>query len=798
MGDQPPLVRTLLLATVASTAMQAPAARGQLSPSPSAQSGTSDAIRVLLDQGTYLRGKNQPRKADEALDRVLSLDPRNTDALALRAQTAAEAGDAPLAQTMLGRLVLIRPDDPRIDGIREAMQMDPSDKAGLANARRLASDGRFEEAVAAYRRLFHGDAPVPGLAAEYYRTLGATQASWTATRDALSAQLRADPQDLRAQIAFAELLTYRGATRELGIERLRRLAASADVANQVNLDLRQAESAPSAAERATTAAEPRPHSSAGETPLSGSAVGAVAAAAPLAELAGVPLSIASLAVAQETSPASEPTNAAPRRSVPASPAPRRLGLAAAPAAPQPDEPVTRDYERYAQYVPQADLTVPPDGALTRAAPTRTPPPGPDDPPVSPFINPFRIASAPTPDEPRTSPSPIDSPPTLPGASADPLTADIDRSIQQVSADVAPRLDASLGLRGRSGQAGLGQLFDLEAPIEASFSPNGYGRLKVIVTPVGLFSGTPGGSQKQLFGTNPLVSNGVFGSGGSQTAGGAALDVAYAYGPLSADAGVTPIGFRETNAVGGVQYAPRLTNNLVLRLTAERRAVTDSLLSYGGQRDPRTGESWGGVTRNRLYAQFEQQIGPYSIYYGAGGAGLFGDKVQSNSEVEAGAGFTVPVWTTPTQEVRAGTSLVYFGYNRNLGVYTIGQGGYFSPQMFMAALFPVTYREQVNPDLSYLVGGTLGVQSFRTKSEAVFPSDPGLQSQLAAASAAGGAVGPRYGGSHEVGPAGGARAEVDYRVSDRLHIGGKIGFDRAGNFTEGAALVYARYVFTNPN
>ncbi len=797
MRDQSALLRTLLLATVASTAMQAQAAHGQLNPAPAAQAGTSDAIRVLLDQANYFRSKNQPKQAAEALDRVLSLDLRNADALALRAQAAAEAGEAPLAQTLLGRLLLIRPDDPRIESIRLAMLMDTSEQTELADARRLSSNGRFEEAVAAYRRLFHGELPAPALAAEFYRALGNTQATWTTTRDALSARLRANPQDLKAQIAFAELLAYHEATREMGVERLRRLAQNSGITNQVNLDLRQADPPP-AAERATTTAEPRPHSSTGEAPSYGPVASAVAAAAPLAELAGVPLVIASLALAQDNAPAPEQPGYAPPGPAPVAAA-RRTGVAA--VAPS-DEPVTRDYERYAQYVPQADLSAPPAGALARAASVGLPSPPaplvsePDFSGSSPIVNPFRVASAPTPDEPRNSPSPTDAPSL--GASADPLTADIDRSIQQVSADVAPRLDASLGFRGRSGTPGLGQLFDVEAPIEASFSPNGYGRLKVTVTPVGLVSGTPGGTDKQLFGTNPLNTSGVFGSGGSQKAAGAALNVAYAYGPLSADVGSTPIGFRETNVVGGVQYAPRLSNNLVLRLTAERRAVTDSLLSYGGQRDPQTGQAWGGVTRNRLYAQFEQQVGPYTIYYGAGGAGLYGDKVQSNSELEAGAGFTAPVWTTPTQEVRAGTTLVYFGYNRNLGNYTVGQGGYFSPQMFMAALFPVTYRQQINPDLSYLVGGTLGVQTFRSKSESVFPTDPGLQSQLAAASAAGGTIAARYGGNHEIGPAGGARAEVDYRVNDRLHIGGKIGFDRAGNFTEGAALVYARYVFATPN
>ena len=54
-----------------------------------------------------------------------------------------------------------------------------------------------------------------------------------------------------------------------------------------------------------------------------------------------------------------------------------------------------------------------------------------------------------------------------------------------------------------------------------------------------------------------------------------------------------------------------------------------------------------------------------------------------------------------------------------------------------------------------------------------------------------------GGFHGTGPAGGAHADVDYRVTSNLHIGGRVGFDSTGNFTEGTGLVYARYVFNDP-
>ncbi len=487
------------------------------------------------------------------------------------------------------------------------------------------------------------------------------------------------------------------------------------------------------------------------------------------------------------------------------------------------EPVTREYERYAQYLPPAPVGT--------AAPSATTPTSLDNasaalssPPVAALpslssgplaqlaqdqsgdarsannANPFRSSASPTPDEPNASPTGIlglrgNATPQQP---VDPLTSDIDRSIQQVSADVAPQAAGSLAFRGRSGTSGLGELFALEAPLEASFSPNGYGRLKVQVTPTALFAGQISRANEALFGNNPLAPTGTaFRKSADQNAYGAGLDVSYAYDVVSADVGSSPIGFRDSQVIGGIEFAPRLSNDLTLRVVGERRSVTDSLLSYAGQRDPLTGQSWGGVTRNRGHVQLEGTVGTVSYYAGAGGDVLVGDNVKSNTEVEAGAGFSLPVWTTDTQEVRVGTDLVYFAFDRNLDNFTFGSGGYFSPQQFFAALFPVNYKQQVTPDLSYSVGGSVGVQTFRAKSELVFPNSPSQQAALQQLASVNTGVPTRFAGFGDTGVAGGAHADIDYRLTDNLHIGARAGFDRSGNFTEGTGLVYARYVFNDP-
>ena len=505
----------------------------------------------------------------------------------------------------------------------------------------------------------------------------------------------------------------------------------------------------------------------------------------------------------------------------------------------PDEPVTREYERYAQddtgvpnttapaqvfLPPDRDTATPTDLSAPPGMSTRAPAPAalsdatPNTSPNTtvaqggsdtlgilstlPSNTPQRSTTSPTPDEPNAGANSPQYGATR-QAPVDPLTADIDRSIQQVSATVSPEVSGTLSLRGRSGSEGLSELFDVEAPLEASFSPNGFGRLKVQVTPVYLYAGQPSAGNRELFGSNPLIAaNTPVGStvftphSRTTTAAGSALDVSYAYDIVTADLGSTPIGFEQKSIVGGVQFLPRITNNLQLRLTADRRAVTDSILSYAGQTDSRTGERFGGVTKNRVYANFEGSVGDTYYYAGAGLAAFLGKQVVANSDVEAGAGFSTPVWTTPTQEVRVGSNLVYFGFRRNEGNFTIGNGGYFSPQQYFAFLVPVTYKQQLTPDLVYNLGASLGVQSFRARSELVFAGreNAALEAQLAQEISGTGNFNTRFAGFSGTGIAGGARGDIDYRINDNLHVGAQAGFDRSGNFTEGTGLVYARYTF----
>jgi hypothetical protein len=394
----------------------------------------------------------------------------------------------------------------------------------------------------------------------------------------------------------------------------------------------------------------------------------------------------------------------------------------------------------------------------------------------PYANPFRSGA---------NASPFGST-TYPSGQEDPMTAEIDQSIAALRTEISPSLQAGTLLRGRSGTAGLDKLLEEAVPIEATFSPGGTGQLRFLAQPTFLQAGRLGnlGPTQARFGTQLVNSEGspVV---GSQNAQGVGLDLAYKYGWLSADIGTTPLGFIEQNVIGGIELSPALNDNVTLRVTADRRAVTDSVLSYAGVQDPATGLKFGGVTRTRGYAQLELKAGLANFYLGAGYAALDGDNVAHNNEVSAGAGGSYPVWRNSTDEIRAGLDLVYFGFNKNLDYFTLGQGGYFSPQSYFAALIPVSYTSTAVPNLTYTVGGALGYQVFNQDSSPYYPTNSALQAT---------ANNPTYPGKNSSGITGVLNGKAEYAVAPNFKIGARASYQHAGNYDEGEGLLYARYIF----
>ena len=369
--------------------------------------------------------------------------------------------------------------------------------------------------------------------------------------------------------------------------------------------------------------------------------------------------------------------------------------------------------------------------------------------------------------------------------SDPVARDIATQLAALEDQTAPRVLATVGGRSRSGSAGIDRLQEISGTIQASVSPGVIGgRLTATISPVTADAGRLGTDQgtRRRFGTGTINPN--FASSNS-SASGVGFGVAYTASDwLKADVGTTPIGFHSTSILGGVELAPAVTDNLRFRFTGERRAITDSLLSWSGVRDPGTGRSWGGVTRTGGRAQVEIPVGRGYLYAGGGYSQYQGENVANNNRTEAGAGFGYPIIRDGDTELTTGIDLVYFGFDKNLRNFTFGQGGYYSPQSYAAINIPLEYRSRIG-DLSYRVGGTVGYVNWRENASDLYPNDPALQAQAVRAAAADqtGATVARFPSQTQNGFIGGLRADLDYALTPQLSLGGAFRYDKAANFDE---------------
>ncbi|GAN96615.1 cellulose synthase subunit C [Komagataeibacter europaeus NBRC 3261] len=307
---------------------------------------------------------------------------------------------------------------------------------------------------------------------------------------------------------------------------------------------------------------------------------------------------------------------------------------------------------------------------------------------------------------------------------------MDWQIVYLRDSISPQFDANTFVRSRTGIAGLGQLTEFAIPITATLPFESWEhRLSFSVTPTLLFTGDP---------LNNVYSAHQFGTvavNGAQPWGyhhyytqGVGLSLNYVNHWFSADVGSSPLGFPITNVVGGLEFAPRLTRNLGLRISGGRRMVTDSELSYAGERDPGTGKLWGGVTRLFGHGALEWSAPGWNAYAGGGFAYLSGTNVIGNTETEAGAGGSATVWQFHDRQwLRVGLDLMYFGYKRNAYFFTWGQGGYFSPQQYYGAMVPVEWSGH-DRRWTWFLRGEAGYQYYRSNGEPYFPTSNVLQAK----------------------------------------------------------------------
>ncbi|QDX28482.1 cellulose biosynthesis protein BcsC [Dickeya poaceiphila] len=290
---------------------------------------------------------------------------------------------------------------------------------------------------------------------------------------------------------------------------------------------------------------------------------------------------------------------------------------------------------------------------------------------------------------------------------------------------------------------------------------------------------------------PDVNSEGMGSTESQKASGVELNLALIGKNYKFDFGSTPLGQDLNTLVGGVQWSPKLTDFLTLIVTGERRAVTDSLLSYVGRKEVFSGESWGQVTKNGGNVLLSYDNGDVGAYGGGGAYRYLGKNVKSNNAVMANAGFYIRPVHDSDSELKTGVNLSWMNFNKNLSYYSYGQGGYFSPQNYVSVSLPIEWNQRYD-NLNLKAGVSVGYQSYTLDKSDYFPNNPDWQAFLDDAVTDGFAKESHYASDSKNGIGYNAHVGADYRVTKDVTVGGQVGYDTFGNYNETTARLYFRY------
>jgi len=358
------------------------------------------------------------------------------------------------------------------------------------------------------------------------------------------------------------------------------------------------------------------------------------------------------------------------------------------------------------------------------------------------------------------------------------------ALNDILQDRTPSVTQGVSVRSNNGEKGLSKLTDVEAPLEATL-PVGDGTDSVAlrVTPVSLSAGTPGSNAVARFGASGTDTV------GSQKANGVGVSVAYRNKDegIKADAGVSPLGFIYSTPVGGVSVNRPFAGdgNYRYGVSVSRRVVTDSVTSFAGSRDSRTGDKWGGVTANGVRGELshdDQQVGVYG--YGSAHK-LVGNNVESNNRFELGSGVYWYLRNAADSTLTVGLSGSALTYSNNQNFYTYGNGGYFSPQQFLALGVPVTWAQR-GERFTYRLKGSVGVQHIGQDSADVFPGHSSLQARATAAGLSG------YDSQSSTGIGYNVSAAGEYRLTSNFVLGAALAADNASDYRQVTAGLYLRY------
>lgn len=372
---------------------------------------------------------------------------------------------------------------------------------------------------------------------------------------------------------------------------------------------------------------------------------------------------------------------------------------------------------------------------------------------------------------------------------DPQDDWLKRGIRSDAADLYRQQDSTLTLEeDYSRNKGTGGVSDFTAhttmmEAETPFADGkSFLRLDNVDVSAGTFSRNVDGNIDETFGTcanDDATCNRDF----RQHQNGTSIGVGYRSDKWRADIGTTPLGFAVTHWVGGVTWNTDV-QDLGVSLTASRRPISSSLLAYAGAQDPNTasGKTWGGVvaTGGAIGLSYDQG-NANGVWADLSAHQITGENVADNSRERLMAGYYYKLINEDNRRATIGLNGMLWHYAKDLSDYSLGQGGYYSPQRYSSLSVPVSWRQRTE-NWSYDLGGSVSWSHSETDGQSRYPLDFGALTT----------DNPQSSDSSSNGFGYTLRAVVERRLTAHWTMGVGVDIQQAKDYTPSHGLIYARY------
>ncbi len=248
------------------------------------------------------------------------------------------------------------------------------------------------------------------------------------------------------------------------------------------------------------------------------------------------------------------------------------------------------------------------------------------------------------------------------------------------------------------------------------------------------------------------------------------------------------GGRGTTLVGGASIDFDL-GNWTLSPRIFRRALDKSVLSYFGERDCRTGTYYGAVKENGIGLSGSYYLGPQDgLWFDSSLALLKGTNVQDNYDLTMMGGYYHHLIDKPNERLTIAPSAMFMHYGHDLNGYTLGQGGYYSPQLYLSSSLTLRYMRR-HENYSYLIEGSGSLAYARKNAEARYPIKNLVPQSVEDRDA-------YSDGDSSISFGFGLRAALERRISSRLVVGGGMSYSRSDDYSPFNFLLYFRYYCTD--